>query len=105
MHACERDLHLILTSRPWSLYGSALTGQLGDIRRDPSRFVAGEQLGRRSPAGLLLEIDIGELLASAVLHDEGSTNILDGPGRREAAPCDKYATSEQRIAPYCRLLI
>jgi len=25
MHAYERDLHLILTSRPWSLYGSALT--------------------------------------------------------------------------------
>ena len=24
MHAYERDLHLILTSRPWSLYGSAL---------------------------------------------------------------------------------
>jgi hypothetical protein len=24
MHAYERDLHLILTSRPWSLSGSAL---------------------------------------------------------------------------------
>ena len=46
MHACERDLHLILTSRPWSLYGSALTGQLGDVRRDPPRLVGREQLRR-----------------------------------------------------------
>jgi hypothetical protein len=34
---------------------------------------------------LVLEIDIGELLPAAVLHDEGRTNILDSPGRREAA--------------------
>jgi hypothetical protein len=32
--------------------------QLGDIRRNSPRFVFGEQLGRRSAAGLLLEIDI-----------------------------------------------
>jgi len=36
-------------------------------------------------AGLFLEIDIRELLSCAVLHDEGCTNILDGPRRREAA--------------------
>jgi hypothetical protein len=29
----------------------------GDVGRDPVRFVAREQLRRRSPAGLLLEID------------------------------------------------
>jgi hypothetical protein len=28
--------------------------------------------GRRSPAGLILEIDIGQLLAGAVLYDEAS---------------------------------
>jgi len=36
--------------------------QLGDIRRDPPRLIFGERLGRRSPTGLILEIDIGKLL-------------------------------------------
>jgi hypothetical protein len=50
-------------------------------------FTAREQFG--SPPRLILEIDIGELLAAAVLHNEGRTlnvsaNVLDGPGRREA---------------------
>jgi hypothetical protein len=30
----------------------------------------GEELGRRSPAGLLLEIDIGQLLPGAVDYDK-----------------------------------
>jgi hypothetical protein len=33
-------------------------------------------------AGLILEIDIRELLAGAVRHDEGGAYILDGPRRR-----------------------
>jgi hypothetical protein len=36
----------------------------------------------RRPGSFTL-IVIGQLLAAAVLHDEGSTDILDGPGRRE----------------------
>ena len=44
-------------------------------------------------AGLFLEIDIRELLSCAVLHDEGCTNILDGPRRREAAFGDLVARS------------
>jgi hypothetical protein len=44
--------------------------QLGDVGRDPPRLVAGEQLGRRSPARLVLEIDAGEFLPAAVLQDE-----------------------------------
>jgi hypothetical protein len=48
-----------------------------DIRRDPPRLVSGEQLGRGSSPRLILEIDVGELLAGVVLHDEGGTNILD----------------------------
>ena len=59
--------------------------QSGKIGCDPSRLIFGEQLRRRSPPRLILEIDIGELLPGAVRHDEGATNILDGPKRREAA--------------------
>jgi hypothetical protein len=44
--------------------------QLRDIRCDPPRLVFGEQLGGRTPAGLLLEIDIGKLLVVAVAHDQ-----------------------------------
>jgi hypothetical protein len=35
--------------------------------------------------GSFLEIEIGELLAVGVLHDEGFLTFLDRPGRREAA--------------------
>jgi hypothetical protein len=35
--------------------------QFRDIRRDPPGLIFGEQLCRRSPARLVLEIDIGEL--------------------------------------------
>jgi hypothetical protein len=52
---------------------------------NPPRLVFGEQLGGRSPAGFILEIDIRELLAGAVLHGKGRADILDSPRRREAA--------------------
>jgi hypothetical protein len=46
--------------------------QLGDVRRNPSRLVFGEQLGRRAPPRFILEIDIGKLLAIVVaLPDDG----------------------------------
>jgi hypothetical protein len=40
------------------------------IRRDPSRPILAEQLGRRSPPGLIVEIDIGKRLSAAVAHDK-----------------------------------
>jgi hypothetical protein len=40
MHAYERDLHLILTSRPWSLYGSALMETALKPNLQPSSFNA-----------------------------------------------------------------
>src|ERR1700722_9338464 len=45
------------------------------------------QRGRQLPVplGLILEIEIGDLLAVGVLHDEGFLTFLDRPGRREAA--------------------
>ncbi len=38
MHAYERDLHLILTSLPWSLYGSALMETALKPKLRPSSF-------------------------------------------------------------------
>ena len=40
MHAYERDLHLILTSRPWSLYGPTLMGTALKPNLRPSSFNA-----------------------------------------------------------------
>ena len=34
--------------------------QLGDIRRDPPRFVFGEQLGRRAATGFIFIIDVAQ---------------------------------------------
>jgi hypothetical protein len=41
--------------------------KLGDVGRHPPRFVAREQLGGRAPAGFVLQIDVGESLAVALL--------------------------------------
>ena len=38
-----------------------------------------------SAAGLLIEINVGELLSAMVAHDKGRANVLDRPRRREAA--------------------
>jgi len=46
------------------------------IRRASSRV---SSFGRRSPPRLLLETDVGKLLAGAVLHDEGGVDVLDRP--------------------------
>jgi hypothetical protein len=59
--------------------------QLCDIRRDPARLVIGEQLGRRSPAGFVLEINVGERLSVVVANHESGGSILNGPRGREAA--------------------
>jgi hypothetical protein len=59
--------------------------QLRDIGGDAPGLVAGEQMCRRAPSRLLLEIDVGERLAGVILHDETGIRFLDGPGRREAA--------------------
>jgi hypothetical protein len=48
-------------------------------------FVGGEQLGRRSAARLILELDVGESLPVGVTDDAAGVGLLDGPGRREAA--------------------
>jgi hypothetical protein len=44
-----------------------------------------QQLCCQSPPRLFLEIDVGELLPGAVLHDERGANILECGKRREMA--------------------
>src|SRR6185437_13774946 len=60
-------------------------GQLSDVHRNAPRLVLGHELGSRTPAGLLLVIDIRERLPVGVPHGEAGMRLLDGPGRREAA--------------------
>ena len=40
---------------------------------------------RVEAAGLLLEIDIRQLLPAVIFHDKASIQLLDRPRRREAA--------------------
>ena len=72
---------------------SRLAQQFGDIRRDPPRLVLRELLGRRSPAGLILEIDIGERVAAVVAHDKHASNssIDQSGGKRRAESNRRHA--------------
>jgi hypothetical protein len=51
--------------------------QLGDVGSDAPRLVLREQLGRRAPAGLILEIDIGKRLAAVVADDKARIQFID----------------------------
>jgi hypothetical protein len=63
---------------------------------DPSRLVLAKQLGRRSPARLILEINVSELLPAVVAHDKAGIQFLDGPGRPEAADAEAITSYCQR---------
>ena len=53
---------------------------------NPSSLIFGEQLGRRSPSWLILEIDVCERLADVVAHDEaGIVVLVDRPRWRSGA--------------------
>jgi hypothetical protein len=69
--------------------GRALIGGAGDsgslAMLAAMRLVAGEQLGRRAPTGLVREIDVGQRLPAGVADDEAGVGFFGGPGRREAA--------------------
>jgi len=54
-----------------------LLRQFGDVHRDPPRFVARRQLGRRSPAGFILETDVNGRLAVAISDSETRSLLLD----------------------------
>ena len=75
---------------PLTHRGSQELGQLGDVGGDAPRFVAGEEVRRRTSSRLPLEIDVSERLPISIADDEGPTTqlgvgLVDGPGRREAA--------------------
>jgi len=57
----------------------APTRQLGDVGGYPPCLVAREQLRRRAPSWLVLEIDVGEGLTVVVTDDEAGAVILDVP--------------------------
>ena len=77
--------------------------QLGDIHRDPPSFILAEQLSRGSATGLILVIDIGELLPAVILHDEGGINVLDRPARREAAGGGVTNHEQMNGADFCEI--
>jgi hypothetical protein len=56
-------------------------GQLCDIRRNPSRLILGEQLGRRTSTRLLLEIDAGNALAVLYEALQDRRQIVSAPIR------------------------
>jgi hypothetical protein len=53
--------------------------QLGDVRRDPSRFIFAEQLGCRAPPRLILEIDL-----SVTTKQASNSSAVRGGGKRRA---------------------
>ncbi len=63
-----------------------LLWQLGEVRRHTAGLIPGEQLRRRAPTGLVLEIEIAERLPGAIADNEtGVVRLLYRPRRREAA--------------------
>jgi hypothetical protein len=52
-------------------------------------------LAAEHPPRLILKIDIGELLTGTIRHDEGRTNILGSPRRREAAGHQSRSNSQK----------
>lgn len=62
-------LHLMLKNRCIRSSFQHLR-QLGDVRCDAPRLIARHQPRRRSPAGLLLKVHIGEGRAGVILDDE-----------------------------------
>ena len=53
--------------------------QLGDVGGDAPGLVAGEQMSRRAPSRLLLEVDVGERLPVGVADDEARPVQPDVP--------------------------
>ncbi len=54
-------------------------GQLSNIRRNPPGFVAGEAFGQRTPARLVVEIEVRERPARGVPNDEAGAVVFNRP--------------------------
>jgi hypothetical protein len=60
-------------------------GQLGDVGGDAPGFVAGEQVGSRAPAGVTLEVDVGNrltLLSLTMKQEAFASSMSHGGGKR-----------------------
>jgi hypothetical protein len=57
--------------------------QLCDIGSNLPRIVARQELCYRSPAGVILEIDVGQRLSVSIPNDDTAVEFFDGPGRRK----------------------
>ena len=68
--ACAPPFWVIVGGPSCRAFSGQQFCQLRDVGRNPPRLVLREQLGRRSSAGLLLEIDIRQLLPGAVDYDK-----------------------------------
>ena len=62
--------------------------QLGDVRSDAPRLVAGEQISSRAAAVLVLQVDVGSACRVLVRPDDGTTAPVDPSrmGKEWAAP-------------------
>jgi hypothetical protein len=76
-------------------FGRAIAGAWR-VDGDTSRLIAREQMRRRSPSRLVLEIDVGECLPIAVADDETRVGLLDGAAGSGAAYC--YYRNRSRTA-------
>src|SRR5215471_20376897 len=47
----------------------------------------------------ILEIDVSQCLPAVIAHDESGADVLDGPGRREAASNGRF----RRVSGHCRI--
>jgi hypothetical protein len=70
----------------------------GNIHRNPPSLIFRQHLCGRLPLRLVLEKDVGELLAAVVAHDKASVQLIDGPGRREAA--DHHSRQPRCLGKY-----
>jgi hypothetical protein len=68
-YAPRLAIKLISCNLHWGVTG-LLRKRTHCIGRNPSLLVFAEQLGRRSPAGLILEIDNSQLFAGIVFDDK-----------------------------------
>ncbi len=74
MHAYERDLHLILTSRPWSLYGSALMETALKPNLRPRRFPPPWTIDELD-ACFVVKDNAGQKLAYVYFEDEPGAGV------------------------------
>jgi hypothetical protein len=65
--------------------------QFRDIHGNPSCLITRQQLRRRSPPRLILEIDIRKLLSVVIADDKADGQFFGNPGRWEARDKNRAA--------------